>query len=386
MPLYARLSALLFLQYFTWGMWFVTLGTYLLQGMKLSGYEVGLAYGATAIASSLTPFLVGMAADRFFPSQRILGVLHLASGGLLLAASRMETFGGFYVLFLPYTLLYLPTFSLSSALCFRHIADPSSQYPAIRLWGSIGWILAGILVSLLGWEDSAMPMQISALVTLLHGLYSFTLPHTPPLGKEGSGQRWFSPEFFTLFRNRGFTVVVACLALSAIPASFYYSFVNPYLNDMGVGMAAAKMSLGQVSEMALMLSLPWLTLRAGLRGLLLTGYLAWGIRYLLLTTGIEWMMYGAILLHGVAFIFTALATQIYVDGATPPHLKSTVQGFTVFLTNGLGTLLGSWLAGGVVAWHTTADSVRNWPAIWWTPAVAGLAIALGFAIFFREKR
>lgn len=382
----ARLSALVFMQFFTWGTWFVTLGNYLMRALKLGGYEVGLAYGATAIASSLTPFIVGMIADRWIPAQKLLAWLHLPAAALLWMAAGASTFGQFYAFFLPYTFLYLPTFSLATAVAFRHIADPAAEYPWIRVWGSVGWIAAGVGLSWLGWEASPLPLRISAMMTALHGLYCLTLPHTPPLGSSTARQRWFEPEFFALFKDRKFTTAVVCLALSAIPGAFYYSFVNPYLNESGVSMAAAKMSLGQVSEIVVMLVLPWLTLRAGLRSLLFIGYLTWGLRYILLASGSEGMMYLAILLHGTAFIFTALATQIYVDQSTPAHLKSTVQGFIVFLTNGLGTLLGSWIAGIAVAANTHQEGFRNWAAIWWVPAGIGLAITVGFAYFFREKR
>lgn len=384
--LHARLSLLLFMQFFTWGAWFVTLGNYLMRTLKLGGYEVGLAYGATAIASSFTPFLVGMIADRWVPAQRLLAFLHLAAAGLLWMASITNSFGAFYTFFLPYTFLYLPTFSLATAVAFRHIADPASEYPWIRVWGSVGWIIAGVGLSWLGWEASPWPLKISAALTALHGLYCLTLPHTPPLGTTAGRGQWLSGDFLALFKDQKFTTAVICLALSAIPGAFYYSFVNPYLNEKGVSMAAAKMSLGQVSEIIIMLILPWLTLRAGLRNLLWIGYLTWGLRYVLLSLEVEWMMYTAIILHGVAFIFTALATQIFIDGYTPPHLKSTVQGFIVFLTNGLGTLLGSWLAGITVAVNTQTDGIRNWPTIWWVPASAGIAIAGIFSLFFTNKK
>jgi nucleoside transporter len=383
--IHTRLSALVFMQFFTWGTWFVTLGNYLMRTLKLGGNEVGLVYGATAIASSVTPFLVGMIADKWIPAQKLLAYLHLPAAAMLWMAAGATTFSEFYAYFLPYTFLYLPTFSLSTAIAFRHIANPASTYPWIRIWGSIGWITAGVGLSWLGWEASPIPLRISAVMTAVHGLYCLTLPHTPPIDSSTGRQRWVNPEFFALFKDKKFTTAVICLALSAIPAAYYYSFVNPYLNEKGVSMAAAKMSLGQVSEMVVMLVLPWLTLRAGLRSLLFIGYLTWGLRYILLSTGVEWMMYLAIILHGTAFIFTALATQIYVDGSTPSHLKSTVQGFIVFLTNGLGTLIGSWIAGLTVAANTPADGLKNWAAIWWIPASIGLAIAGAFLYFFRGK-
>jgi nucleoside transporter len=383
----ARLSVLQFMQYFLWGTWFVTLGTYLMQTMQLSGIEVGAAYGATAIAASVTPFLLGMAADRFFSIQKLLAVLHLCGAGFLWAASHAQHFSLFYAFFLPYTLLYIPTFSLTAALCFRHLPDPGRDFPKVRVWGTISWMVAGVMVSLLAIEDSALPMRISAGVSILQGLYCLTLPKTPPLGRQTkvSLRQWFGPEVKALFRNRSFTVLVICLALSCIPGAFYYSFVNPYLNESGIAQAAGKMSLGQASELALVLLLPWLSLRVSLKRILFIGFAAWGLRYALLINGSEWMMYVAILLHGVCYSFTALAAQIYVDSITPPSLKSTVQGFITFLTMGIGILIGSWIAGAVVAMHTLPDGARNWPAIWLIPAALGLSVAVVFLLFFKER-
>lgn len=384
--LYLRLSALQFMQYFLWGAWYVTLGSYILRNMGNDGTQVGIAFGATAIASSLTPFLMGVLADRHIPAQRLLAILHFLGGLMLLGASQMDTFGSFYAFFLPYTLLYAPTFSLNAALCFRHLSDPGKEYPRVRVWGSVGWIVAGILVSIFAIEESATPMLISALVSFVQSLYCLSLPHTPPLGARQPGaaaQKWFNPEIKALFRNRSFSVLVICLALSTIPGAFYYSFVNPYLNDIGVGQAAAKMTLGQVSEMLFMLLLPWFTLRFPLRYILLSGFIAWGARYAMLALGGTSLMYGSLALHGVCFIFTALAAQIFIDSMTPLSLKSTVQGFITFLTMGLGTLIGSHLAGWVVN-HFTVNGVRQWEAIWWTPAVLGFVIAAVFGLFFRE--
>jgi nucleoside transporter len=384
--LFLRLSVLQFMQYFLWGAWYVTLGSYILRNMGNDGTQVGVAYGATAIAASLTPFLMGVLADRHIPSQRLLAILHFLGGLMLLGASQMESFGSFYAFFLPYTLLYAPTFSLNAALCFRHLSDPGKQYPSVRVWGSVGWIVAGVLVSAFALEESATPMLISAVVSFVQSLYCLSLPHTPPLGARQPGaaaQKWFNPEIKALFRNRSFSVLVICLALSTIPGAFYYSFVNPYLNDIGVGQAAAKMTLGQVSEMLFMLLLPWFTLRFPLRYILLSGFIAWGARYAMLALGGTALMYGSLALHGVCFIFTALAAQIFIDSMTPPSLKSTVQGFVTFLTMGLGTLIGSHLAGWVVKYFT-AGEVRQWEAIWWTPAVLGFVIAVVFGLFFRE--
>ncbi len=389
---YWRLSLLQFLQYFVHGSWFVTAGTYLLQNLGFSGREVGLSYGAMAIAATVTPFLMGRLADRLWASERMLAGLHLAGGATLLLLSTIKVFVLFYPVMLLYALLFMPTMALTNALCFHHIRDGRRDFPRIRVWGTIGWILAGGLVSLLNAEALALPMRIAGSTALVLGGYCFTLPHTPPPGARGpfrAGSLFFGPDMRQLFRRRNIVVLIIALVLISIPASFYYSFVNPFLTEQGVAGSAGKMALGQVTEIAVMLALPFFFRHLGMRRILFLGLLAWGLRYTFFAwgaaSGATPGLYLGILLHGLAFNFTVLATQIFLDRHVPESLRSTIQGLISLATQGLGALLGTVVAGEVVNFFTTGLHQHYWPAIWSVPAAVGAAAALFFILAFRPK-
>lgn len=388
--LHLRLSVLMFLQFFIWGGWMVTMGTYLLETLHFSGRQVGMVYATTAIAATVTPLWLGVLADRFFASEKLLSVLHLLGAGLLFWASYVPTFTLFYPLILLYTFCYLPTFSLSNALCFHHLERPAREFPAIRAWGTIAWIVVSVLLSYLAIEAQALPLRISAASSLLQAAYCLTLPHTPPQpGAARSLASLRGPEVRLLLNDRSFVVLIISLALICIPSAYYYSFVNPFLNEIGWQNAAGKMSIGQGVELIVILAMPWFFSHWRFRSIIFVGLLVWGLRYtwfaLADTASGEWLLYAGVAVQGFAYCFTSLAAQLYIDSRVPPHLKSTAQGFIAFLTLGLGAFVGSYIAGETVSYFARPDGTHHWPAIWALPAAVGGLVALGFLMGFKNR-
>jgi nucleoside transporter len=385
--LYWKLSILFFLQFFLWGSWYVTLGTYLLETVGFNGREVGLVYGATAIAAIISPFFLGLMADRFFNTERLLSILHLGGGIVMLSISFITQFHFFYPGLILYALLYIPTFSLSTALAFHHLPHSTNNFPKVRVWGTIGWILAGVLVSVLDWEADPYPMHLAAASSFILGLFCFLLPPTPPRPSKGRLTiiNMLGPEVLALFKQRGFSILTICLALIAIPSGFYYSFVNPFLNEIGMENTAGKMSLGQVSEIVFMLLLPFFFTRFSFKWVIALGLLAWGTRYILFAYGNiaeqSWMLYSGILLHGIAFNFTFLAGQIYIDRIVPSHVRSTAQGFMTQITMGIGALLGSYIAGETVRTFSGINGGHHWESIWLGPGLFGLGVTAVMKLF-----
>ncbi|HZM60018.1 MAG TPA: nucleoside permease [Vicinamibacterales bacterium] len=391
MPLTTRLklSTLMFLQYFVWGAWSVTLGTWLGQTLKFSGEQIGLAAGTTGLAAIISPFFVGMIADRFLASERILAALHLAGGLLLFYASTMTAFGPFYVVLLGYALCYMPTLALSNSLSFHQMRDPGREFPAIRVLGTIGWIVQGLFIGSLGLEATATPMRIAAAASLALGLFCLALPHTPP--KQTARAKVsdvLGLDALRLLRDRSFAVFVLGSFLVCIPLQFYYAFANLFLNELMVSNAARKMTLGQMSEIGFMLVMPWCFKRMGVKLMLLVGMAAWTTRYLFFAYGdnaaLTWMLYAGILLHGVCYDFFFVTGQIYVDKRAPTDVRAAAQGLIAFVTLGVGWFLGSWASGRVVDAFAVSGG-HDWPRIWLVPAAGAAIVLVLFALFFRSQ-
>ncbi len=385
----------MFLQYFIWGAWFVPLGTYLGGALEFSGEEIGLAVGTTAVAAMVSPFFVGMVADRFFATERILAACHIAGGAVLAIAALQTSFLTFYLALLVYALCYMPTLALTNSLSFRQMSDPGQEFPAVRVLGTIGWIAAGLLVGFLRLEATAVPMQIAAAASIVLGLFCFTLPHTPPSQNRTTSTTTLRDvlglDALQLLKERSFTIFVTGSFLVCVPLQFYYAFANPFLNEIGMENAAGKMTLGQMSEIGFMLLMPWLLARLGVKKLLLIGMLAWAVRYLLFAYGDAgpgvWMLYGGILLHGICYDFFFVTGQIYVDRKAPDDLRAAAQGFIAFVTLGVGGFIGTWLSGRIVDYYAIAGGTvtHQWNEIWMVPAAgAGLVLIL-FAVFFVHR-
>jgi nucleoside transporter len=379
---------MMFLQYFVWGAWYVTMGTWLGTTLHFSGEQIGLAAGTTALAAMISPFFVGMVADRFLATERILGVLHLFGGAALYLASTQGAFGPFYGVLLAYTLCYMPTLALSNSISFHQMTEPEREFPPIRVLGTIGWIVAGLCIGTLGIEATPMPMRIAAVGSIILGLFCFALPHTPPLKKSRVTLRdVLGLDALSLLTERSFAVFVLGSFLICIPLQFYYAFANLFLNELHVSNAAGKMTLGQMSEIFFMLVMPWFFRRLGVKYMLLVGMAAWTARYALFAYGdngaLVWMLYGGILLHGICYDFFFVTGQIYVDQKAPGDLRAAAQGFIAFVTLGVGMLIGSWVSGRVVDAFRVADG-HAWNGIWLVPAAASAAVLVIFALFFRS--
>ena len=384
-----KLSALMFLQYFVWGAWSVTMGTWLGERLHFSGGQIGLAAGTTALAAMISPFFVGMVADRFLATEKILAVLHVAGGAILFYASTQTSFGAFYGVLLIYALCFMPTLALSNSLSFRQMADPGTEFPPIRVLGTIGWIVAGLCIGFLGLEATAKPLQIAGSGSILLGLFCLALPHTPPLEKT-TGRRatlgdMVGLDALKLLGERSFAIFVLGSFLICIPLQFYYAFANPFLNEIQVTNAAGKMTLGQMSEIFFMLVMPWFFRRLGVKWMLLVGMAAWTTRYVLFAYGnngpLVWMLFAGILLHGICYDFFFVTGQIYVDQKAPADVRAAAQGLIAFVTLGVGMFIGSYLSGMVVDRYAVAGG-HAWDKIWMVPAAGAAGVLILFALFF----
>jgi nucleoside transporter len=384
------LSFMMFLQYFIWGSWYVTMGTYMTVYLKSNGIQIGAVYSALAIATMISPFFVGMIADRFFAAQRLMGVLHLVGGLLLFMASKIGSNTGFYWVILLYSLVYMPTIALSNSVAFRQMSDPGKQFPVVRVFGTIGWVIAGFMIAVLGVEKTPGTFYMAALVSVALGLYSFSLPDTPPQGKaESSAKSILGIDAFILFRDRPYLIFFIAAIFVCIPLSFYFGFANLFLNQAGMENAAGKMVLGQISEAVFILAIPFLFNSIGVKKMLLIGMTAWILRYLCFAFGnIDvnlWMLYTGIILHGVCYDFFFVTGYMYTEKKSNDKIKSAAQGLFTFVTYGLGMFIGTWFSGFVTSYYTI-NGAYNWRSIWFVPAYIAIAVLICFIFFFKEKK
>ena len=394
-----RLSVMMFLEFFIWGGWFVTLGSYLGTTLSASGAQIGLAYATQSWGAIIAPFIFGLVADRYFNAERVLAATHLVGGVLLLTAARAATFDAFYPLLLVYMILYMPTLALVNAVAFRQLHDPSREFSNIRVWGTIGWIIAGLAISFLfGWDSAGAISQgalrntfvMCGIASLVLGVYSLTLPKTPPLGGSNTQLRdILGLEALRLLANRNFLIFFISSILICIPLAFYYQNANLFLTELHVPNATGKQTLGQMSEVLFMLLIPVFLNRFGMKTTLLVGMLAWAVRYLLFAFGnagdlVSLLLIG-IALHGVCYDFFFVSGQIYIDSKAGPQIKSAAQGLITLATYGAGMLIGFWAAGKITDAYVSGAGVHDWKSIWQFPAAFAAAVFVLFALTFRNE-
>lgn len=390
-----QLWVMMFLQFFIWGGWFVTLGTYL-GSIGFTGQQIGNTYLMNNIAAILSPFFVGLIADRFFNSEKVMGTLHILGAILMYYASGIKDSPSLLIfVLLAYNMTYMPTLALVNAIAFNQMKDPGKEFPAIRVLGTVGWVVAGLTITFVlsrlapNVETTSVPMKMVALVSLLMGLFSFSLPKTLPQmkGKDVSIGDILGLKALKLLKEKSFFVFVLCSLLISIPLAFYYAFTNPFLNDLGMKGVAAKQTMGQMSEVIFMILMPWFFIRLGIKKMLLVGMLSWVLRYAFFAIGdvgsTVWMLYVGLLLHGVCYDFFFVTGQIFVDKKADKDTRASAQGFITLITYGVGQGIGSFVAGSVLD-KFTVDGVRNWSQFWWVPCAFALGIALLFFVAFKD--
>jgi len=390
----------MFLEFFIWGGWFVTLGTFMGNNLSAEGGEIAAAFSTQSWGAIIAPFIIGLIADRFFNAERILGVLHLVGAALMYMMSQATDSAVFYPYVLGYMIAYMPTLALVNAVAFKQMKDPSKDFPFIRVWGTIGWIVAGLLISFaFGWDSQESiaagllknTFVMTAIASAVLGVFSFSLPKTPPSAK---GEKVtigdiLGLEALGLLKDRNFLVFFLSSVLICIPLAFYYQNLSPFLTESGVEKSTALASIGQVSEVVFMLLLPFFFKKFGFKKTILVGMLAWTLRYLLFAYGntgdLFFMIVTGIVLHGICYDFFFVSGQIYTDSKAGPKIKSAAQGLITLATYGVGMLVGFYVAGKITDANIVGEG-HDWNSVWVFPAIFAAAVFVIFAVLFKEEK
>ena len=396
----------MFLEFFIWGAWFVTLGTYLIQNLQAEPLQISNVFSTQSLGAIIAPFIIGMIADRYFNAERILGILHLIGAFLMFQMYNATDISVFYPYVLVYMILYMPTLALVNSVSFRQMTNPEKQFSSIRIWGTIGWIVAGLSISyLFKWdspEGAADGMLkntflMTSVASVVLGLFSFMLPKTPPVKLNAEEKPSFASivglDAVKLLKDRNFLIFFIASILICIPLAFYYQNANPFLTEIGLKDPTGKMTIGQMSEVFFLLLLPVFFTKFGFKKTILVGMLAWCVRYLLFAYGnageLSFMLILGIALHGICYDFFFVSGQIYTDSKAGVKYKSAAQGLITLATYGVGQLIGFWVAGfiGEKYQDIHSTSVADfWHHIWIVPAGIALVVMLGFLIFFKNEK
>ena len=396
-----RLSLMMFLEFFVWGSWYVTMGTFLGANLKAQDQDISLAFSTQSFGAILAPFIVGLIADRYFQAQKILGFIHLLGAVLMYLLYSSENFAGFFPLLLIYMILFMPTLALVNSISFNQMKNPEKEFSVIRVWGTIGWVTAGFLISALAWDSQSGLAEgllkntwiMASIVSLGLGIYSFTLPSTPPRAKT-SGEFKLSEvlglDALSLLKHKNYAIFFLSSILICIPLAFYYQNASPFLTEIGVENSTGKMAFGQVSEVLFMLALPIFFTRFGLKNTLIVAMLAWAIRYVLFAFGDAdsgvWMLLVGIALHGVCYDFFFVSGQIFTDAHAGEKFKSSAQGLITLATYGVGMLIGFWAAGQISNYYQDETGIHFWRSIWMIPAGISILVLLFFISFFKKEK
>jgi nucleoside transporter len=390
-----RLGIMMFVNYVVWGAWYVTITNYLTTALHFTGTQAGAVFGTASIASIISPFFIGLVADRYFATEKVMAVLYTLCAALMYLMTRAATFPEVYGLMLLFCLCYFPTVALTNTMVFRSVEDPGKEFPAIRLMGTFGWIFITNVVGYMKWEGTTGQFWVALVASLVMVAISLgLLPHVPPAAKgtKFNARTALGLDALVMMKERAFFFFAIASVLACIPLTFYFSFTNDYLNEVGVANAANKMSLGQVSEVVMMLLMPLIFRYLTVRAIIILGLVCWVVRYLLLAYGDPgggmWMFYAAILLHGACYDFFFMTGQLYTDQEAPQHLRNAAQGFIVFLTYGVGMLVGSLLSGVAVDYFTHTEGgkvVRDWHTFWLSSSAMAGVILLMILLTFRTS-
>ena len=398
----AQLSFMMFLEFFIWGGWFVTMGSFLGNNLSASGAETAMAYSTQSWGAIIAPFIIGLIADRFFNAEKILGILHLVGACIMYLMSQTTEFSVFYPYVLGYMIAYMPTLALVNSVSFNQMNDPAKQFPMVRVFGTIGWILAGLIISFVFKWDSienigngmlSNTFLMVAIASAILGVFSFTLPKTPPSVAKGQKvglSDILGLDALKLLKDRNFLIFFLSSVLICIPLAFYYQNISPFLTEYKIENSTAWASLGQMSEVLFMLLLPFFFKKYGFKKTILFGMLAWGIRYLLFAYGnggdLFFMVVVGIALHGICYDFFFVSGQIYTDSKAGEKVKSAAQGLITLATYGVGMLIGFWVAGQIVDKNLIDEGLHSWQDIWVFPAIFAAAVLVLFAVFFKDEK
>ena len=395
-----KLSTMMFLEFFIWGAWFVTLGTFLGTNLKASGAESAAVFSTQSWGAIIAPFIIGLIADRYFNAERILGVLHLIGAFLMYQMYQSNEVGSFYIYVLSYMVLYMPTLALVNSVAFNQMKDPEKEFANIRVWGTIGWILAGLAISFVfHWDTTENIAQgmlkntflLAGIAALVLGLLSFTLPATPPKVSDDKIKiaDIIGLDALKLLKDKNFAVFFLSSILICIPLAFYYQNAHPFLTEAGIENPTGKMAIGQISEALFLLLIPIFFTRFGFKKTILVGMLAWAIRYALFAYGngadLSFMLIIGIALHGICYDFFFVSGQIYTNSKAGEKYKSAAQGLITLATYGVGMLIGFAVAGWITDNYKTATGTINWEMVWIIPAGIALAVFVLFALTFNDK-
>ncbi len=396
MSVKVRLGVMMFLQYAIWGSWSPVLSDYLLNRLGFSGTQVGFIYSLLPLATIISPFIGGQVADRYFPTQRVIAVLQLFGGALLILGSRISHFSSLSGIMLVYCLIYAPTLALTNSLAFSHLRDAEREFGQIRVWGTIGWIIAGLVLA--GWRlafksfgfapVAGDTLLLAGVFSLIMGLTSFQLPHTPP--QKEAAKPWAFLEAIRLLREKNLAIFVVIAFVVATELMFYYVMTAPYLTSEVIGVSSSAVSgvmvIAQIAEIFVMaFLLPYFLPRFGIRTTMLIGILAWPLRYLIFVLGRPaWLVIASLTLHGFCYVFFFTAAFIYIDRRAAADIKASAQSLITFITIGLGNYLGSLFAGWIQSLFT-GETGTNWRAVFAVPAIITILCALGFLLFFKNE-
>ncbi|MEA5404693.1 nucleoside permease [Arcicella sp. DC2W] len=385
-----QLMFMMFLMFSTWGAWYGQMGKYLFTTLHANGDQIGSAYATFSIASIFAPFFVGLIADRYFSAQKVMGVLNLLGAVILYFLIQTKDPDTFFWYILAYTLTFAPNLALSSSIAMNQMKDPGTEFPPIRVLGTVAWIVVTNVIGAYGFGDKVTIFQIAMFTSVAWGIYAFTLPNTPPKATgTASVSQILGTDSFVLFKDRSFSIFFVSSVLVCIPLAFYYAHANLSLTESHMTNVENKMSLGQVSEVLFMLLIPFALQKFGIKKMLIVGLVAWIIRFICFGYGdgisSEWMLYLAIVLHGVCYDFFFVTGQIYTDNKAGEKIKNSAQGLITLATYGIGMGIGSILSGKVLSNYTNGD-VHDWTSVWMVPAGIAAVVLVLFVIFFHDKK